>query len=144
MTAWQRLRQLGTNPLIATEVGRLTFRGDLSSLQADTAFAIARIYGAHDRAIGARRWPASPVYETGRGRDARLFEDDAERGRSERAMAAFDALTDELRKIGKPVMSVVVGLAVDDAAVPPGMMAVAKAALDQLAPVVGMRRRRRA
>src|SRR5258705_8561698 len=85
----QRLRALGTNPLLETQIGRLLFLEQVTLVEAQTAFRIAEIYGRYDRAIGRRRSAASPSYEAGRGRAVGLLESESTRARSESAARQF-------------------------------------------------------
>src|SRR5258706_9515600 len=96
-TAMQRLRAVGTNPLLETQVGRLLFLEQVTLVEAQTSFRIAEIYGRYDRAIGRRRSSASPSYEVGRGRDAGLHESESQRARSESAARHFGTLQAEMR-----------------------------------------------
>src|SRR5260370_19951199 len=108
-TALQRLRALGSNPLLETQVGRLLFLDELRPIDAQTAFRIAELYGRYDRALGRRRNAASPSYEPGRGRDAAHHESEAERSRSESAARRFGALQAEIRLCPRAVKGALEG-----------------------------------
>jgi hypothetical protein len=142
-TALQRLRALGSNPLLETQVGRLLFLEELRPIDAQTAFRVAEIYGRYDRAIGRRRSTASPSYEAGRGRDAGLHESDSERARAESAARRFGALQAEIRLCPRGVRGALEELCVEDRPCPPGWLPAVKIALDMLAVPLGIRRMRR-
>ncbi len=142
-TALQRLRALGSNPLLETQVGRLLFLEDLRPIDAQTAFRIAEIYGRYDRALGRRRSTASPSYEVGRGRDVGLAESDSERARAKSAARRFGALQAEITLCPRGVKPALEELCVEDRPCPPGWLPAVKIALDMLAVPLGIRRMRR-
>jgi hypothetical protein len=142
-TALQRLRALGSNPLLETQVGRLLFLEELRPIDAQTAFRIAEIYGRYDRALGRRRSVASPSYEAGRSRDLGLHESDSERARAESAARRFGALQAELRLCPRGVKGALEELCVEDRPCPPGWLPAVRIALDMLAVPLGIRRMRR-
>jgi hypothetical protein len=142
-TALQRLRALGSNPLLETQVGRLLFLEELRPIDAQTAFRIAEIYGRYDRALGRRRGCASPSYEVGRGRDTGLHESDSERARAESAARRFGALQAEMRLCPRGVKGALEELCVEDRPCPPGWLPAVRIALDILAVPLGIRRMRR-
>jgi hypothetical protein len=137
----QRLRALGTNPLLETQVGRLAFLGELTETEAQTAFRIAEIYGRYERSIGRRRQVASPSYEMGRGRDAGIAESEEARERSQAAARAFGALQAEIRLCPRGVRGPLEELCVEDRAPPPGWLPAVKVALNMLARELGIQRR---
>jgi hypothetical protein len=142
-TALQRLRALGSNPLLETQAGRLLFLEELTLDQAQTAWRIAEIYGRYDRAMGRRRSSASPSYEAGRGRDSGLAESDDQRARVKSTVRAFGALQAELRLCPRGVRPALEELCVEDRACPPGWLPAVRIALDMLAVALGIRGRRR-
>ena len=142
-TALQRLRALGSNPLLETQVGRLLFLEELKPIDAQTAFSIAEIYGRYDRALGRRRSAASPSYEVGRGRDVGLAESDSQRARAESAARRFGALQAEIKLCPRGVKPALEELCVEDRPCPPGWLPAVKIALDMLAVPLGIRRMRR-
>jgi hypothetical protein len=141
--ALQRLRALGSNPLLETQVGRLLFLEQIRPIDAQTAFRIAEIYGRYDRAMGRRRSAASPSYEMGRGRDGGLHESDAQKARAESAARAFGALQAEIKLCPRGVKGPLEELCVEDGVCPPGWLPAVKIALDMLAVPLGIRRMRR-
>src|SRR5258706_7167650 len=142
-TALQRLRALGSNPLLETQVGRLLFLEELRPIDAQTAFRIAEIYGRYDRAVGRRRSAASPSYQAGRSPDLGLHESDAEKARAESAARRFGALQAEMRLCPRNVKGALEELCVEDRPCPPGWLPAVKVALDMLAVPLGIRRMRR-
>src|SRR5258708_24537461 len=132
-TALQRLRALGSNPLLETQVGRLLFLEELRPIDAQTAFRIAEIYGRYDRALGHRRSTASPSYEVGRGRDVGLAESDSERARAESAARRFGALQAEIKLCPGGVKPALEALCVEDIPCPPGSLPAVKLAFAMLA-----------
>jgi hypothetical protein len=142
-TALQRLRALGSNPLLETQVGRLLFLEELRPIDAQTAFRIAEIYGRYDRALGKRRSTVSPSYEAGRGRDAGLHESEAQQARAESAARRFGALQAEMRLCPRGVKGALEELCVEDRPCPPGWLPAVRIALDMLAVPLGIRRIRR-
>ncbi len=142
-TALQRLRALGSNPLLETQVGRLLFLEELRPIDAQTAFRIAEIYGRYDRALGRRRSTASPSYEVGRGRDVGLAESDSQRSRAESAARRFGALQAEIKLCPRGVKPALEELCVEDRPCPPSWLPAVKIALDMLAVPLGIRRMRR-
>lgn len=142
-TALQRLRALGSNPLLETQIGRLLFLEELRPIDAQTAFRIAEIYGRYDRALGRRRSLASPSYEMGRGRDTALMESDSERARAESAARVFGALQAELKLCPRGIKPALEELCVEDRPCPAGWLPAVRIALDILAVPLGIRRMRR-
>src|SRR5258706_13121886 len=142
-TALQRLRALGSNPLLETQVGRLLFLEELRPIDAQTAFRIAEIYGRYDRALGKPRSTFSPSYEVGRGRDASLNESESQRARSESAARRFGALQAEIKLCPRGVKGALEELCIEDRPCPPGWLPAVKVALDILAVPLGIRRMRR-
>lgn len=138
----QRLRALGTNPLIATQVGRLLYLGELTETEAAAAYRIGEIYGRYEQSIGRRRSVASPSYEAGRGRDIGLTESDSAAARAESAARAFGALQADLALCPRGVRPAIEELCVEDRACPPGWLPVVKIALGILAVELGITRRR--
>lgn len=69
--AWQRIRALvetgALDPIHATELGRLSYQGEITSTQAAAGFRIGELYGRYERTIGRRRSARSPSYEIGFG-----------------------------------------------------------------------------
>jgi hypothetical protein len=143
-TALQRLRALGSNPLLETQVGRLLFLEELRPIDAQTAFRIAEIYGRYDRALGRHRSAHSPSYEVGRGRDLGLLETESQRSRAESAARRFGALQAEIKLCPRGVKPALEELCVEDRPCPPGWLRAVKIALDMLAVPLGIRRMRRA
>lgn len=143
-TSWHRLRQLGTDPRIATEVGRLAYRGDISETESEVAVMIARIFGRHDRAIGARRFPASHDYEMGRGSGKIDHEDEWQAEFNAAAMDMWGDLKAAMEPIQPIVRAALIELAVEDRTLPPMMLPEVRRALDSLAAPLGLKRRRRA
>ena len=142
VTSLQRLRSLGTLPMLETQVGRMLFLGELRPIDMDTAHRMAEIYGRYDRAMGRRRSAASPAYEAGRaGRGA--FESEDAAARAAAAMRAYGDLQAELRLCPRGVRAPLEELCVEDRPCPPGWLPAVKAALDVLAGALGLRRRRR-
>src|SRR5260221_14606860 len=80
-TALQRLRALGSNPLLETQVGRLLFLEALRPIDAQTAFRIAEIYCSYVPAPARRPSTASPAYEVGPARDGGLARSNCRRSR---------------------------------------------------------------
>lgn len=143
-TALQRLRALGTNPILESQVGRLLFLGELELEQAQTAWRIAEIYGRYDRAMGRRRSAASPSYEIGhglvrRGNGREESEDDAERKTT--AVRRFGNLQAEIRLCPRGVKPAIEELCIEDRACPAGWLPQVKIALSILAEALGLRRR---
>lgn len=141
-TALQRLRSLGTLPMLETQVGRLVFLGELTPLQMTTAHLIAEIYGRYDRAMGHRRSAASPAYEVGRGRDTGLYESENERERAKAAKRAFGELQAEIRLCPRGIKPMLEELCVEDRLCPPYALPAVKIALDMLAVSLRLTRRR--
>jgi hypothetical protein len=141
-TALQRVRSLGTLPMLETQVGRLVFLGELTPVQANTAHLIAEIYGRYDRAMGRRRSAASPAYEVGRGHDLGLHESDVQRARAEAAARRFGELQAEIRLCPRGVKPALVELCVEDRMCPPTWLPAVKIALDILAVSLRLTRRR--
>jgi hypothetical protein len=146
-TALQRLRSLGTNPVLGTQVGRLLFLGEIDMMQAQTAWRIAEIYGRYDRAMGRQRSAASPAYEAGRGRDTGLAESEDEAARHQAAVRRFERVQEALREIASWPRTARVALeelCVEDRAIPGEWMLEVKVVLDRLAAPLGLRGRKRA
>ena len=131
-TALQRLRSLGTLPLLETQVGRLVFLGELTPRQADVAHIIARIYAGYDRATGRRRNAVSPAYQRAfRGHDDYESQDEAER--STAAVRRYGNLQAELRLCPRGAKRAIEELCVEDRICPPTSLPAVKIALDMLA-----------
>jgi hypothetical protein len=145
LAGWHRIREdavkLGSNPLIATELGRLGYTGALTSVEVATGFRIAEIYGRYDRSIGRRRSIASPSYELGRGRDTAAVESEEARERAHGAARAFGALQAEIALCPRHVKSPLEELCVEDRICPPGWLPAVRIALGMLADALGIRRR---
>jgi hypothetical protein len=139
--ALQRLRSLGTNQILETQVGRLLFLDELTLDQARAAWHIAEIYGRHDRAMGRRRAVASPSYEVGRGRDTGLVESEDEAERVQRARRAYARLQAALAACPRGVKPALEELCIEDRACPAGWMPRVRLALDLIAIELGIRRR---
>jgi hypothetical protein len=143
-TQLQRLRQLGTNPILETQVGRLLFLGELDLVQAQTAWRVAEIYGRYDRAMGRRRSAASPAYEAGRGRDTGLTESEDQAERATAAVKKFDRLQDALQEVmtwPRVARTALEELCIEDRAIPAEWLLEVKVALDRLSTALGLRRR---
>jgi hypothetical protein len=140
-TALQRLRSLGTLPMLETQVGRLVFLGELTPLQGNTAHLIAEIYGRYDRAMGRRRRAPSPAYEVGRGRDG-LYESLSDAARAAYAIRKFGELQAEIRLCPRGVKPALEELCVDDRMCPAEWFPAIKIALDMVAMSLGLTRRR--
>ncbi len=141
-TALNRLRSLGTNPVLETQVGRLLFLDELDLEQARAAWLMAEIYGRYDRAMGRRRSVVSPSYEAGRGRDPGAPESAEEADRSQGARRVWARLQAALRACPPGVRSALEELAVEDRACPAGSFPRVRLALEVLAIEMGIRRRR--
>lgn len=145
-TALHRLRSLGTNQVLETQVGRMLFLGELDLTQAQTAWRVAEIYGRYDRAMGRRRTAASPAYESGRGRDTGLAESDEEAERTRVAVRRFERLQDQLSDVctwPRTARAALEELCVQDRAIPFEWFLEVKIALDRLAGPLGLRGKRR-
>lgn len=140
-TALQRLRALGTNQLLETEVGRLLFLDELTLEEARAAWTVAEIYGRYDRAMGRRRATASPSYEAGRGRDPGLTESEDEAERSQRARRQWGRLQAAIAVCPRGVRPAVEELCIEDRACPAGWLPRVKLALELIALEMGIRRR---
>lgn len=70
--AWARIRteaaRLTDDQRLSSEIGRLSFHREITDMQAATAFRVADIYNAFERARELRRSSRSPSYERGFGR----------------------------------------------------------------------------
>lgn len=141
-TQLQRLRALGTHPVLETQMGRLLFLGDLDIEQYRTAEHIAKLYGRYDRAIGRRRWAASPGYEIGHRGDGRDESED-EAKRKAVAVRKFGALQAEMRLCPRGAKAAIEALCIDDQVCPAGWLPQVKIALDMLGEALGLRRRKR-
>jgi hypothetical protein len=143
-TAWRRILgvaiQLGLNPLLGTQLGRLGVLNELAAHHVETGFRIAEIYGRYEHAIGRRRSVASPSYETGCGRMMDAETDSASR-RARAATRAFGALQAELLLCPRGARAAIEELCVEDRVCPPGALPTVKIALDLLSISLGMRRR---
>lgn len=67
---WRRIVDEGirfgyVNPQLGSEVGRLLFYGQITSIEAAAAARVAEIYGRYERIHGKRRDAASPSYQVG-------------------------------------------------------------------------------
>lgn len=138
----QRLRSLGTNPLLETQIGRLLYLDRITRTEYETAVRIAEIYRRFDESAGCRRWPASPSSEIGNGRSL-THEDEATRERASAATRDFGMLQCEMRLCPRGTRTAIEELCVDDRACPPGWLPNIKLALQMLAPALGMRTRRK-
>ena len=143
-TQLQRLRTITRDGIFGTRAGEMLFLGEITQLQADVAAEIAKIYGRHDRAIGCRRSPASPSYESGQNRGYDLAESDFQRECSERAMEAFDALAALLKPVAPMTRIALIDLCVHNLSLTSLTLAEVRKVLDGLAEPLGLRRRRRA
>jgi hypothetical protein len=145
LAGWHRIREdavkLGSNPLIATQLGRLGYAGALTPVEVATGFRIAEIYGRYDRSIGRRRSIASPSYELGRGRDMAAQESEEARERAQGAARAFGALQAEIALCPRHIKGPIEELCVEDRACPPGWLPAVRIALGMLADALGIRRR---
>jgi len=141
-TALQRLRALGTNPLLESPLGWLLYRGELGLEEWQAAGKIGEIYGRYDWAMGRRRSTASPSYEIGfRGESNWESEDEAEAKAT--AVRRFGNLQAEIRLCPRGVKASIEELCVEGRACPPGWLPAVKIALNMLAESFGLRRRRR-
>ena len=141
-TALQRLRSLGTHPMLETEVGRLLFLDELTPLEATTAFRIAEIYGRYDWSVGRRRSVASPVYEMGRQASAEGADSEFEERRRVQAKKDFSALAAILRVPGRGLRAAIEELCVDNRFIPPTWRPPIRAILHVVALELGLRQRR--
>lgn len=71
-TTFYRIREhgvrLGTDPRLATVLGRMGLFNELSAAEVDAGFRVAEIYGAYEATMGMpRRHAASPSYQRGFG-----------------------------------------------------------------------------
>ncbi len=88
--AWQRIRQMvevgALDPIHATELGRLSYHGEITSTQMAAGLRIGEIYGRYERSIGRRRSARSPSYEIGFGQspDPESTEGEIEQARAAR------------------------------------------------------------
>ena len=106
------------DPKVATMLHRMgpLFAGDLTETQVHAGELIARIYGEHDRATGARpRQSRSPVYERSYGRSEIRMDDEL----AARAKKRFDRLDAVFKVIPSPearahARAVLVHLCVED------------------------------
>lgn len=141
-SSMQRLRSLGTNPLLETPLGRLLYLEEIRPIDWDTGQRIADIYRRFEQYVGMRRWVASPDHEIGRGRSP-VFEDDAARERAEATMREFGALQAEIQLCPRGVRPALESLCVEERECPPGWLPAVKIALDMLALPLGLRRRKK-
>jgi hypothetical protein len=139
--ALHRLRQLGTNPILETEIGRLLFLDEITIDQAQAAWRIAEIYGRFDRAMGRRRSAASPSYEIGRGRDTAAAESEEEAERTQAAVRRYGRLQEALAFCPRGAKPAIEAVCIDDQVCPPGWLPQVKIALTLLAVELGIRRR---
>lgn len=77
-SGWQRIKtdvvRIANDTRLGTEVGRLSFHGELTAAQTAAAFRVGEIYGRFERFKRLRRSAASPSYMAGYG-DPDLDED---------------------------------------------------------------------
>lgn len=139
----QRLRALGTNPQLETQVGRLLYLGEIELEQFRAAEHMAKIYGRYDWAMGRRRHVASPAYEVGHRGDGGRWESWDEAERKATAVRKYGNLQYEIRLCPRGVKPALEELCIEDRACPAGWLPRVKIALDVLAEALGLRRRKR-
>jgi hypothetical protein len=67
LTAWQRLKDLGRDPRLSTELGRLNFAGKLNDTQMAAGFEVGKIYCESGQVIDAPRRSAASPHKRMRG-----------------------------------------------------------------------------
>jgi len=140
---WPKLRQLGTLPAIADELGRMRCRGDLTEVEAEVGRRGASIYRVRDRAIGSRRHAVSPSLEGWPRALSDLHESDEARERAGQASDDFAAPAWPPKGHGKGEYSAIVRMCVEDRPIPLLMLRpVRQHCLAALARRLGVDRRR--
>jgi hypothetical protein len=96
--AWARIRQMvaagALDPIHATEIGRLSYLGEITASQAAAGFRVAEIYGRYERSIGRRRSARSPSYEIAFGPAAEQVASEIEAVRARSAAREWARLQD--------------------------------------------------
>lgn len=138
--AWQRIKQhgerLGIDARLGTEIGRLAWFGELTTLQAAVALHVAEVYGRYERHQGLSRSPRSPAYERSYGRpgvdDGRLSQEMADENAQamRSATKAFMRLQDQ---IPVNMRDLVEQLCVEDRSILPVHYEALRGLLDRLA-----------
>jgi hypothetical protein len=141
---YQRLRAITRDPLLGSQLGRYGFLGELSPIEVEVGFAIARIQGALDRALGTSRprQPKSPSYEIGRRTFDSTVETEDEAERARKAVTRFARLESEVHAMAQEfpgIKQTLWALCIDDEPCGPIGLPYVKRALSLLAPVLGIR-----
>jgi hypothetical protein len=119
--AWARIRQMvaagALDPIHATEIGRLSYLGEITASQAAAGFRIAEIYGRYERSIGRRRSARSPSYEIGFGPGAEEVANEVEAARARSAAREWARLQDLIPPFPPIAKALLEALCVEDHAI---------------------------
>jgi hypothetical protein len=142
---WQRLRSISKDPLLGSQLGRLTFLRELDPVEGEVGFMIGRIIGQFDAAMQQKRTARAPSYEIGRRAwNGAESEDEANRARTAtrryaRLVSEIDAIAPEFPSLRREIEK----LCIEDQLPSPTTLPFVRRALRMLAGPLGLTSQRR-
>jgi hypothetical protein len=138
---WRRIIDQGVrfghvNPQLGSEVGRLSFHGQITPVEAEAASIVADIYARYERSVGLRRSAASPSFVMHSDVPDYTEETEGDVLRARRAKWHYDKLQ---KAIPSPrARAILEKLCVDDQPIGPIDLMDARIILRRLAEVFGI------